>query len=103
VTSTGTFEGLAGHNGTGTARLLQINGKNFVRFEEDFLVTNGPDLFVGFGKDGEYSEASQFAPLKGNEGSQNYELPSTLNVDEYNEIWVWCRAFSVPFAKAVLQ
>lgn len=103
VAGSGAFAGLAGHNGQGTAKLLRINGKYFVRFEDDFAVTNGPDLFVGFGKDGEYKSEAQLAPLKGNEGSQNYELPDSIDVSQYNEVWIWCRAFHVPFAKAVLQ
>ena len=24
-------------------------------------------------------------------------------IDAYNEVWIWCRAFSVGFAKAVLN
>ncbi|MDP2651294.1 MAG: DM13 domain-containing protein, partial [bacterium] len=42
------------------------------------------------------------AKLKGNIGSQNYELPPEINLEDYNEVWIWCRAFSVGFAKAVL-
>ena len=41
--------------------------------------------------------------LKGNIGGQNYEVPAGIDPLLYNEIWVWCRAFSVPFAKAVLM
>lgn len=99
----GTFEGLAGHSGSGTASLVMIDGAFFVRLEDDFRVTNGPDLFVGFGKNGEYDKNAQIAPLKGNEGGQNYAVPAEINAAQYNEIWIWCRAFSVPFAKASLN
>lgn len=99
----GTFAGLAGHSGRGTAKLLQANGKYYVRFEDDFRVTNGPNLFVYFGQDGAYAAEARIAALKGNEGSQNYEVPSDIDPTGYNEVWVWCRAFSVPFAKAALR
>lgn len=99
----GTFEGLAGHSAEGTASLVMIDGAFFVRLENDFRVTNGPDLFVGFGKNGEYDKNAQIAPLKGNEGGQNYAVPSEINAAQYNEVWIWCRAFSVPFAKAQLN
>src|SRR3989344_5220155 len=99
----GTFEGLAGHSGSGAASLIQSGGKYFVRFEDDFRVTNGPDLFVHFGKAGEYAAEARLGALKGNVGGQNYEVPSGVNPSDFDEVWVWCRAFSVPFARAVLE
>ena len=100
---TGSFEGLASHNAQGTAKLIKSGKKYFVRLESDFKVTNGPDLFVHFGKDGEYTAAARLGKLKGSEGGQNYEVPAELNPENFNEVWVWCRAFSVPFGKAVLK
>ncbi|OGM98615.1 MAG: hypothetical protein A2915_02160 [Candidatus Yanofskybacteria bacterium RIFCSPLOWO2_01_FULL_41_34] len=72
-------------------------------FEDNFKVTNGPDLFVYFGKDGKYSSEARIGALKGNIGGQNYEVSESINPEEYNEVWVWCRAFSVPFSSAVLK
>lgn len=100
----GTFSGFdAVHQAAGTARLLEVSGKQYVRFESDFTVTNGPDLYVYFGKNGKYVAEANLGKLKGNQGSQNYEVPAGINPAEYNEVWVWCRAFSVPFGKATLQ
>ncbi|MDO8599708.1 MAG: DM13 domain-containing protein [bacterium] len=96
----GTFEGLAGHRAQGTARVIEVSGKRYVRFESDFRVTNGPDLFVYLGRNGAYDPNARLSALKGNEGSQNYELP-TGDLSAYDAVWVWCRAFSVPFGKAV--
>lgn len=103
VVGSGAFEGLAGHNAEGTAKLIRAGDKYYIRFEDDFKVTNGPDLFVYLGKDGQYDGNARLAHLKGNIGSQNYEIPDTIAVDDYNEVWVWCRAFSVAFGKAVLR
>lgn len=91
------------HNGSGTATILSIEGKNYVRFEDDFMVNNGPDLYVGMGANGKYIKGSELALLKGNVGSQNYEIPETIDLASIDEIWIWCKAFSVPFARAVLQ
>jgi len=99
----GTFTGLAGHNGQGTAKLLKTGSQYYVRLEDDFKVTNGPDLFVYFGKDGQYVAQARLGSLKGNEGGQNYEVPAGIDPGDYNEVWIWCRAFSVGFAKAVLH
>lgn len=91
------------HKGEGTVKLIKSGDKYFVRFEDDFKVTNGPDLFVYFGKDGKYSSEARLGALKGNIGGQNYEVPAGINPNDYNEVWVWCRAFSVPFSSAVLK
>ena len=103
VVATGTFEGLKGHRASGTAKLLKIGEKYFIRLDDDFYVTNGPDLFVHLGRDGVYAAEARLASLKGNEGSQNYEVPEGVDVSKYNEVWIWCRAFSVEFGKAILE
>ncbi len=100
---TGEFQGLLGHNAEGDAALLKVGDTYFVRFGDTFSVTNGPDLFVHFGKDGVYAKEARLGALKGNVGGQNYEVPADINPEEYNEVWIWCRAFSVPFAKAPLS
>lgn len=91
------------HYGSGTATLISDGALTYVRFESDFNVANGPDLYVGFGKDGEYIKGSEIGKLKGNQGSQNYLVSSDIDISQYNEVWVWCKAFSVPFARAILQ
>ncbi|MEK7227367.1 MAG: DM13 domain-containing protein [Patescibacteria group bacterium] len=99
----GLFKGFDSiHTGTGNVSVLKAGDKYIIRFEENFDVANGPDLYVGFGKDGKYVKGTEIAKLKGNIGSQNYEVPANINLEEYNEIWIWCRAFSVGFAKAKL-
>lgn len=104
VLAQGSFQGFDQlHQAAGTARIVEVGGKQYVRFEEDFEVTNGPDLFVYFGRDGEYVSEANLGRLKGSKGSQNYEIPDTLDIGEYNEVWVWCRAFFTPFGRAVLR
>lgn len=103
VLSQGTFTGQGPHNGQGTAKLVQSGNTYFIRLEDDFQVTNGPDLFVYLGKNGQYDPSAQLAPLKGNIGGQNYEIPASLNPAGYTEVWIWCRSFRVPFAVAELK
>lgn len=103
VVAQGSFIGLGGHHAEGSTKLIKIADKYYVRFEDDFRVTNGPDLFVYFGKNGKYDASARIANLKGNIGGQNYEIPAGINPVNFNEIWVWCRTFSVAFGKAVIQ
>ena len=104
VVASGLFAGADDfHKAAGTARLLKIGDRYILRFEEDFSITNGPDLFVYFGNNDVYDKDTRIAALKGNIGSQNYEVPVDIDPLQYSEVWIWCRAFSVPFEKAVIQ
>lgn len=98
---TGSFQDAdAIHRGSGKVSIIQVGSGRTLRFEEDFKVTPGPDLYVWLRQpSGEYLEVAR---LKGTEGSQNYELPP-VNLDEYSEVVVWCKAFSVLFSKAQLK
>ena len=101
---TGSFVGADSfHEASGTAAVLTAAEGMYIRFTEDFNVTNGPDLFVYLGKDGQYDPNANLGALKGNVGAQNYLVPETIDLNQYNEVWVWCRAFSQPFGHAVLR
>ena len=39
----------------------------------------------------------------GGEGEQTYTVPASINVDDFNEVYVWCRRFSVPLGVAALN
>ncbi|GGE79314.1 DM13 domain-containing protein [Priestia taiwanensis] len=91
------------HNITGNAKTVMADGKTYIRFEE-FEVTNGPDLNVYVVKEGmDTSEGIDLGKLKGNKGNQNYEIPSDVDLMEYNKVVVWCRAFDVNFGHVVLE
>ena len=103
IVQRGKFEGFDRvHTGSGDVSVIKTDESYVIRFEDNFNVANGPDLYVGLGKDGEYKKGTEIARLKGNIGSQNYALPADINLEDYNEVWIWCRAFSVGFAKASL-
>lgn len=107
VVLTGNFVGFDKiHNGTGTVSIYSfadsVGAKQLLRFEEGFQVNNGPDLYVGFGKNGKYVKGSEIAKLKGNIGSQNYDI-TDIDLRQYDSVWVWCKAFSTPFIKADLK
>jgi hypothetical protein len=99
----GRFEGRDGHAATGTVRIINRGNDVVVRFEDGFEVTNGPDLYVHFGNNGSYDPQARLGPLKGNVGSQNYVIPNEIDYGKYDEVWIWCRAFRVPFGVAELQ
>lgn len=95
------------HKGSGEARIIKdVMGHSLVRLQ-NFKVTNGPDLYVYLSKsDNPKENIGEFVDLgrlKGNQGSQNYEIPQGVDLSEYKSIIIWCKAFSVLFSYAILN
>ena len=97
------------HHTRGRALILRVrDGQRFLRFE-DFRTSNGPDVRVylsaaaaggpGDSFDDEYVELGH---LKGNIGSQNYRIPTDLDLGRFRSAVVWCKRFSVAFGAAAV-
>jgi Electron transfer DM13 len=102
----GRFEAVA-HPAEGTATTIRTASGERVLTLTGFEVDNGPDLrlYLAAGPARDESEVDDFedlGALKGNKGNQQYELPRSLDLERYTTVVVWCRAFSVNFARALL-
>ena len=100
ILKSGTFEGLAGHDAEGIAKIIQVNDMNFLRFE-NFQVTNGPDLRVYITPDGDVKNGIHLEKLKGSKGDQNYFLDG-IDVSVYDTVVIYCQPFGVYFGQAEL-
>ena len=96
------------HPTEGSAVVLTDGIQRFLRFE-DFKTDNGPDLNVYLSTAPTDAPAGQFdddfidlGDLKGNIGSQNYEIPADVDLDTYSTVVIWCVRFSVIFGAAEL-
>ena len=103
----GSFEAVA-HPAEGTASTIRTSGGARVLTLTNFGVDNGPDLrvYLVAGPARDESEVDDFkdlGALKGNKGDQQYDLPGALDLSRYSTVVVWCRAFSVNFARAPLR
>ena len=102
------------HATTGTVAVLELADGSRVLRIEDLDTSNGPDLRVwitdapvidgrdGWGvfDDGQYVELGK---LKGNQGSQNYEIPEDVDLEDLTSVSIWCDRFNVSFGAAELQ
>ncbi len=95
----GEFSGLSDHITTGRAEVL---GDKVVLLD-DFELDGAPDARVGLGKDGKYDPATDMGALANLTGEQSYSYPDGVNPDDYNEVYIWCRKFSVPLGVAKLN
>ena len=100
VLQTGQFEGLLGHHASGIAKIIDVGGKKYLRFE-NFEVTNGPDLRVYLTNNGDVKSGLHLEKLKGNRGDQNYLLEN-IDADKYDTVVVYCQPFGVHFGQAKL-
>ena len=100
VLRSGSFAGLAGHSASGTAKVIEAGGSEYLRFE-DFAVTNGPDLRVYLTRGGDVDGGLHVAKLKGSRGDQNYPLDG-IDHSPYDTVVVYCQPFGVHFGSAPL-
>ena len=100
VLKTGQFVGLANHFAEGDAKILDVGGEQFLRFE-NFEVTNGPDLRVYLTQGGDVKQGIHLEKLKGSKGAQNYVLDD-IDTDVYDTVVIYCQPFGVYFGEAVL-
>ena len=104
--SRGTFQSVA-HPAEGIATTIRTAAGARVLTLTNFEVDNGPDLrvYLVAGPARDESGVDDFedlGALKGNKGNQQYELPRGLDLERFSTVVIWCRAFSVNFARAPL-
>lgn len=102
----GEFVGDAGpmpHEVTGRVQIVAYKDQTYVILSEDFTFDGAPDPYIGFGTRDRYNSDSTISPLNANDGGQVYRLPAKIDVDEYEDFFIWCQKFSVPLARADLR
>ncbi len=102
------------HATTGSVKILKYSDGSRILRIENLKTSNGPKLEVWLtdapvieGLDGwrvfDDGKFINLGALKGNIGSQNYSIPSAINLDEFSSISIWCERFSVSFGAAALR
>jgi uncharacterized protein with LGFP repeats len=96
------------HKTSGRALVLVTGGGRHLRLEH-LNTSNGPDLRVYLSTAAPDAKWSTFdddyielGKLKGNIGSQNYEIPGGTDLTRFKSAVIWCKRFSVPFGAAAL-
>lgn len=105
VEASGSFRSLNRYTTVGSASVLgDGSGQRFVRFE-DFETSNGPDLHVYLVNSSApgVSEHVDLGELRGNIGSQNYEIPAGLDLAVFDTVVIWCVRFGTGFGEATLE
>jgi len=97
------------HPTSGTATIIEENGKRYLVFDDEFTTAEGPDVQVVLHREStvpvklQEEDYMTIAPLVSMNGTQRYVLPDDLNLDEFQAVSIWCRQFNVSFGYAALN
>ena len=109
---TGKLEGKA-HATNGRATIYEsTEGKRYLRLS-DLTTSNGPDVHVVLARAedkalqqeivGGNLDGLELGSLKGNKGDQNYDLPTTADLNQYQAVVIYCERFHAIFGVARLE
>ncbi len=111
IVATGTFHGAA-HKTAGRATIYSVDGKETLRLT-NFKTSNGPDVHVVLiaasdAQDNENFldksvERVELGKLKGNEGDQDYAIPSGTDLSKFKAVSIYCERFNANFGAAPLE
>ena len=99
----GTFSGLSNHVTKGGVEVVKTDGGWEIHLKDSFWFDGAPDPRVGFGKGGKFVDPTDFEPLRKDAGAQVYKVPADINPEEFDEVYIWCRKFSVPLGVASIE
>jgi hypothetical protein len=94
----GEFQSSA-HSTTGTVKIESdgtVTNLVFTNFKTD----SGPDLRVYLSKDKTDASIVDLGKLKATSGAFFYEVPSGTDLNEFTNVLIWCKDFSVLFGYA---
>jgi hypothetical protein len=110
--ATGTFHGKV-HNTSGRATIYQQPDGKLVLRLTNFKTSNGPDVHVilvatkDADDDANFLKSStervELGSLKGNQGDQNYDIPSDTDLSKFKTVSIYCERFNANFGAAPLE
>ncbi|QEE16280.1 DM13 domain-containing protein [Promethearchaeum syntrophicum] len=98
------------HKGSGTVHVVEIDSDTIELQYINVEITNGPDLFVYLSKTESFSHTDDpigtfvnLGELTYNSGNFTYTIQSSVQLDDYHSVVIYCRQYSVIFAYAALN
>lgn len=100
-TAMGTFTAASGHATVGEVFVVRTAEGYVLSLGSDFSLDGAPDPYVSLG-DADTAKVN-LAPLRETVGAQVYMIPANVDVGDYDHVYIWCEAFSVPLGTAELN
>ena len=103
----GSLSGRKGYNVVGTVEVKKVGGKTIVSLKDDYVfdpAKNPPDIKIGFGNGETYAKGSKIHDkLSVKEGAAEFEVPASIDTDQFSELYIYCEKFTVILAVAPLN
>ena len=102
---TGSLEGINGYDFVGDVTLaVGDDGALDLIFADNFDGDNGPGLYVYLSNTrNRVAGGIEVDMLQATSGSQTYEIPGNVELDQFNYVIIYCMPFGVAFGTAELQ
>jgi len=91
-----------GHDARGKAAVVVTRGKRVLTLR-NFRIDPGPQVRVWLATDAGGETFEDIGALKGNKGTQQYAIPSAVDLARYDTVVFWCVPFSQSLASARLS
>ena len=92
-----------GHSAAGTARVVRlVAGGRRLTLSDGFEIDPGPQVRVYLATDAGGETFEDIGGLKGSKGTQQYAIPSGIDLARYDTVVFWCVPFSQSLASAEL-
>jgi len=85
----------------GQALILQQDNQRILRFE-NFETINGPSLNIYLVNSKNKDIYHDLGPIKATKGNVNYQIPESLDLNQYDQVQVYCVPFKKVFSYANL-
>ncbi len=96
------------HPTKGKATIIEENGRKYLELDSNFTTARGPAVKVVLHRNSSVpvnlrqQDYVTIAPLQSFDGKQRYALPTSVNLDQYQSVAIWCQRFNVTFGYADL-
>lgn len=116
IISSGTF--VSGeHPTSGKVIIVNRNNQRLLRLSKDFETSSmGPDLVLILHRESDVIASTEppaypikqgdyviISPLRSFNGTQTYEIPDNVNLNDFQSVAIWCRRFNATFGTASLK
>lgn len=97
---TGMLTGAGSHHAAGTASVTKDQSGHRILTLREIRVDQVPDGRVYLAKNGDYRTGIELGKLTQFSGTVDFQIPGTVNLEEYDSVVIWCEKFNVEIGRA---
>ena len=99
---TGMLAGAGSHQAAGMASVTKDQSGHKTLNLREIRVDQVPDGRVYLAKNGDYRTGIELGKLTQFSGTVDFQIPGTVNLEEYDSVVIWCKKFNVEIGRASL-